>query len=264
MIGRRAAVSVALACAFALCAFAAPSAMAANGTTAFTCVSKSVVGAGFNDAHCKEAVPSNAKFIDEEIKQDTPTIFHATNEKTTEGTTGSAPAILKGSPLGIETEISCAKVTSHGELTNKLNANTKEHRIEGAKVTIHYTECTVVKPAQCVIPNSTIMVEGVKSTTEGQADNIKFEPETGTTFVTITFEKCLNPLANGKHEVKGSVRAQTEGATLSFTHKTITAEKTLEFFGAVTGIEGKLTLSQAEKTEESGKTGNPIIATTVT
>jgi hypothetical protein len=263
MIGRKTVIGLSLLCALVFSAFAASSAMAVNGTTAFTCVEKSELGAGFSDAHCKTAVPSGAKFIHVEIKQDEETIFHATNAKTNSTTTGAEPAILKGSPLGIETEISCSTVTSHGKITNRLNA-TKEHRIEGSVITIKYTGCKVTKPAGCVIPKEEILVEGIKATTEGQEMNVKYSPEVGTTFVTITFEKCTNPLANGKHEVKGTARAQPEGATLVFNHNTITNEKTLEFFGANTGLEGKITISQAEKTEETAKTGNPITTTTVT
>jgi hypothetical protein len=263
MIGRRAAVGLALACAFAFCAFAAPSAMAINGTTEFTCV-KVPAGTGtFADAHCKN-LGGGLEYKHEEVKQDETTIVHGTNEKTTAGTTGAEPWILKSSPLGIETEISCAKVTTHGHLTNRLNTVTKEHQIEDAKITQHLTECKVTKPAGCVIPKEEIMIEGMKATTEGQEMNIKFSPEVGTTIVTITFEKCTNPLANGKHEVKGSFRAQAEGTTIVCGHATMTGEKTLEFFGAAAGIQSKDTLSQAEKTEESAKTGNALAPTTVT
>jgi hypothetical protein len=263
MIGRRAAVGLALVCALAFSAFAASSAMAITGTTAFTCVKETVVGAGFSDAHCKTEVLSKATFVHKEIKQDEETIFHGTNEKTNPGTTGSEPAILRAKPLGVETEISCEKVTSHGQITNRLNTTTKEHWIEGKKVTIHYTGCKVLKPAGCKIPNETIIVENTKATTVGQEMNIKFEPEVGTTFVEFEFTNCTNGLFNGNHKVEGSIRGQTEGATLTFTHATGTAENTLKFFGAAAGLTGKITLSQAAGTAETEPTGNPITTTTV-
>jgi hypothetical protein len=264
MIGRRAAVGLALACTLAFSALAASSAMAVNGTTAFTCVKETVAGAGFSDAHCKTAVPSNATFVHQPIAQDLETIVHGTNEKTNAGTTGSEPAILKAKPLGVETEISCAKVTSHGKLTNRLDAATKEHWVEATKITIHLTECKVTKPAGCKIPGETIIIEGVKGTNKGQEMNAKFEPEVGTTFVEFEFTNCTNGLFNGNHKVEGSVRGQSEGATGVFNHATITAENTLKFFGAAAGLQAKGTLSQAAATEETGATGNPIASTTVT
>jgi hypothetical protein len=268
MIGRRAAVGLALVCALAFSAFAASSAMAVNGTTAFTCVKESTVGAGFSDAHCKTAVSSNATFVHKEIAQDLTTTFHGTNEKTTANTLEAEPAILKGKPLGIETEIKCLKVTSHGQLTNRLEPTTKEHWIEGKKVTVHYSECKVEKPANCKIPNNTILVENTEATTKGEAVgekmNTRFKPEVGTTFVEFEFKECTNGLFNGVHKVEGDVAAQTEGATLVFNHAAITAENKLKFFGAAAGLSGKITLSQAAGTAETEPTGNPISATTVT
>lgn len=55
MNGCRAIIVLVLLCALALCAFAAPSAVAAKGTTAFTCVKGA--GAGdFSDPDCEKGV----------------------------------------------------------------------------------------------------------------------------------------------------------------------------------------------------------------
>jgi hypothetical protein len=271
MIGRRAVVGLSLLSALVFFAFSASSALAVNGTTAFTCVKSPAVLPGFKDEHCKEAAikAEEVKFKHEEIKQDLTTSIHFTNKTTIvkEGekeVDQTEDGVLAVKIFGAELEIICKKIFGHAELTNSLDATTKEHRITIKKVTIHYTECTVSKPAGCVIPEKTVLVEGVEGTTEKQEDSIKFKPEVGTTFVTITLEKCTNGLFNGKHEIKGSVKAQTEGATLKFVHATVTAEKTLTFAGAATGINGRLTVSSAKGTLETDATETPISPTTVT
>jgi hypothetical protein len=264
-IGRRVTVGFTLLCAFLFCAFSASSAMAVSGTTAFTCVKGE--GAGFKDAHCKEAVASGAAFKHLEIAQDLTTNVHATNEKTSSDTLKAEPLITRTTLLGVEIESQCLKAFGHGKLANKLDAASKEHYVQGEKITLHTTECTVMKPAGCAIPNKTILFQGVSATTKGQGNNIQFKPEVGKTLVTVTYEKCTNPFLNGPHTVEGSFKAQISGSTGIVTHKSVTEEKTLTVNGASLGIEGKLTLSQAAATAELGKapgaTGNPISSTQV-
>jgi hypothetical protein len=269
MIGRRAAVVLTLLCALFTCAFAAPNAQAVTkGTTAFTCKPEPKPNEktkGFEDEHCTKAVTgTKVKWIHESIEQGKSTIFHATNEKTKSETKESTPSVLKSKIVGVEFEITCPKVTAHGKLTNELDP-TGEHWIHGTEITIHYTECTVPKPAgqECKVANKTILFEKVTATTTGQGDNIKFSPEAGTTFINFEFEGCKTKELNSEHLVQGSFRGQPNGATINFTHKTTTEEKTLTFGGQAAGLEGSITLSQAEATEETAKTGNPLSVTTV-
>jgi hypothetical protein len=261
MIGRRAAVGLSLLCALVFCAFSASSALAVNGTTAFTCEPNVGSGPGFDDAHCKTPNPTTHKFVHKEIEQGLTTSIHLTNNVTGAETEN---VVIATKIFGAELEIICKKTFGHAELTNSLDATTKEHRVTIKKTTTHYTECEVKKQAGCVIPEKTLLIEGVEGTTEKQEDNIKFKPEVGNTFVTFTLEKCTNGLFNGKHELNGSVKAQTEGATKKFTHATVTAEKTLTFAGAATGLNGRLTVSGAKGTLETDATTNPISTTTVT
>lgn len=265
MIGRKASVGMALLCALAFCAFSASSASAVAGRTAFTCV-KAEGGAGFKDAHCKEAVASGAAFKHESIAEGTLTHTHITNEKTSANTLESTPGILKATFLGVENEVVCANVFGHSQLTNKKTAG-GEHFIHSAKTTLHYTGCKVNKPAGCVIPKETLLVEGVTGTTEGQAgsNKITFKPEVGKVFITITYEKCTNFFLNGAHPVEGSVSGVLNGATIEFNHEEITKSGSLTFGGAAAGLSGKVTVSQASETAvlegKKGTTGNPISTT---
>jgi hypothetical protein len=268
MLRRKATVGVALLCALVFCAVSASSASAVAGTTAFTCVKEKTLN-GFKDAHCKEKVEVGAtgEFGHKEIAENTTTKTHITNEKTDATTTGSTVNLLHAEPFGIKTTVECSKLLGHIDVTNVKDKVTGEHSVTGAKGTLHYTGCKVKEPAGCVIPKETILVEGLTATTSKQAENtIQFKPEVGENFVTFSFEKCNNFLFNGAHSVTGSVRGKINGATVEFSSATTTKEGTLKFFGEPAGLEGKATLSQAEKTtalnDPAATTGNPISATT--
>ena len=267
MFARKAVVGLALLCALLFSAFAAQSASAIKGTTMFTCAKVEKGTVGFSDEHCKEAVSTGAKFKHDSIEQGLTTKFHATNNKTLDTpekpTFDHTPAVLKGKVGGIAVTISCTKVFGHGNLTNNLDAGTKEHYVQGTEITVHYTECEVTGPAECKIPEKTIHVVDATATTKGKGDNVTFVPKEGTTFVTFSFEGCKTKELNTKYEVKGSVTAQASGATLNFNEAAITATKELTFGGQAAGLEGSITVSQADETPETGKTGNPISLTTV-
>jgi len=268
MIGRKAAVGLTLLCALVFPAFAASSASAeVAGTTAFTCVPMIEGVTGFKDAHCAEKAANQAevKFVHKEIKQDETTKIHGTNEKTKNNTSEHTPAMLETAIAGISIKITCTKVFAHGNQTNKLEpAPSKEHWIHGEKITVHYTECEL-NLAKCEVENKTVLAEGITATTTELGENIRFKPEVGNTFVTFNIvnkagEQCS---ITGKFPVVGSLRAQLSGATLNFTHKAITGEKTLTFGGQPAGLSGSITVSQAAETAETGKTGNPISVATV-
>ncbi|MGB7684775.1 MAG: hypothetical protein WBL45_03240 [Solirubrobacterales bacterium] len=262
MIGRRIALGLVLLSALVFSAFAASSASAAvAGTTMFTCAKSPEQLPGFTDEHCTKAAKTDKEVKRKHVAvaQDKETIFHGTNEKTSADTTKAEPTILKTSFLGVEVEISCSKVFAHGNITNRLNG-AKEHYIHGTKVTILYTGCKYIKPGFCKVKGEKIEITGVTATTEKEGDNVRFKPEAGETLVTFESEGFGCP---AKAEIKGTFRAQVEGATLSFTEAGTTADKSLTFAGNAMGISGKITLSQADETQEAGKTGDPLTATTI-
>lgn len=257
MIGRRAVVGLALLSALVFAAFAAPSASAEKGTTVFTCVKGTPGEEEFVDAHCKTKDPNNeGEYEHKEIAQDKTTVFHGTNDKTTDDTKGAVSAILKSKVFGAAVEITCEKVFSHGSITNKKEGS--EHYIHAEKITILYTGCKYNKPSTCKVVGGEIEVTGVTATSKGEGQNIRFKPEAGETFVTIKSEGGICP---AEAKVTGSVRGQVEGATLVFDEEKTTADESLKFAGNGAGLSGKITLSQADET--LGKTGNPLSATTI-
>ena len=263
MIGRKAAVGLALLCALVFCAFAASSASAVKGTTAFTCAPV-VGGAGFSDAHCKTAVTKNATFKHDAIAENTTTKTHITNEKTNATTTEHTSLFLHSTIFGVNTELRCTKVLGHSELTNDKNETTKEHTIHATKVTLHYTECDVLAPASCKVVNRTALTNPLTATSEGQGERLKFKAEGATPFAIVKVE---GPFPCGNIEVTGSVTAVENGATLEFTRADTTAQNTLRANGFNAGLEGKATVRSAETTTKEGdaykETGTPISSTTV-
>jgi hypothetical protein len=262
MMGRRAVTGLALLCALLFSAFAAQSASAIKGTTAFTCAPAEKNGA-FKDAHCKEAGLSSPGFNHVAIEQGKTTIIHATNEKTKNKTTESTPSVLKGKAFGVAITITCSKVFGHGSLVNILDASGEHYVHVGNEATVLYTKCVVTGPTGCKIPGEKIEVTKLTATTKEKGDNVTFVPEKGTEFVNFKFEGCKVAELNTEYKVLGSVLAQSDGATLNFNHNAITATKELTFGGQPAGLEGSITVSQAAETPESGATGNPISLTTV-
>jgi hypothetical protein len=268
MIGRKAAVGMALLCALVFCAFSASSASAVTkGTTAFTCApDPEKVGAGFKDAHCKEPVASGRSFKHDPIAEEKSTDTHVTNEKTNAGTTASTILSLKAreQPLVGETEITCTKVNGHGFLTNDKDPVTGEHTIHGTKGTLHYTGCKFVKPNFCKVKNETILAEGLTATSAKEEDNLLVKPEVGKTFTTIEAEGFGCP---AKLPVEGEVTVQENGATIEYGETKITESKKLTVNEKPAGIEGKVTVRSAETTtkvtDAYKETGTPISSTTV-
>src|SRR5262245_50770645 len=99
MIGRRAAVGLAVIAALAVSAVTAVGASAApSGTTAYTCV-KGGTGS-FSGAHC---LGGTGEFEHKEFK--TQTTFTGTNANTTSGTSAARSALLEVTLGGAKTEI---------------------------------------------------------------------------------------------------------------------------------------------------------------
>ena len=268
MIGRKAAVGMALLCALVFSAVMASSASAITGTTAFTCApDPEKVGAGFKDAHCREPVASGRAFKHDAIAENTTTKTHVTNEKTNETTTGATVLTLvaKEQPFVGETEIQCKQVLGHGDITNDKDPATGEHTIHGTKGTLHYRECDFTKPGFCKVVNRTILVEGLTATSAKEEHNLLFKPEAGTTFTTIFAEGfgCPKEL-----KVEGEVTVKENGATLEYTESEITASGKLKVGGKPAAIGGKATVRQAATTTATNElykeTGTPLTATTVT
>jgi hypothetical protein len=255
--------------ALALSALAAQSASAATkGTTLFTCkkVTPAVGTAGFSKAHCKaeDAVSSNAEYEHFPIAENTTTEITGTTEDTEGKSTVSK---LKATISGVEVEIQSelAHVLPEVKVGEKVEKSwvTNAKEPEGApkpgehyyhgEAWVTYTKPIVTKPAEkgCKVKGEDITTEKLKFTTTEQEDNVKFEPASGVVFAKFEIEGCgpteaLKAL-NGVYEVKGSVKGQPNGATLNFTHSSVTTQGTLTLRGQKAGFESSVTIKGTDK-----------------
>ncbi|MGD9736671.1 MAG: hypothetical protein AB7V58_13880 [Solirubrobacterales bacterium] len=234
MIRRNYVVALAVMCALAAGALAAANASAEQ--RAYTC-STGAVAEEFTDEHCLNKTGSGEyghTLISEEEAE-----FTLSNAKTAESTTAAAVSKLASTVSGVVTEVQCTSLSGEGQLTNA------ESSVTGTGV-IEYTGCTVTKPSGkgCVVKGGEITTNEVKGTTAGQAEaKIKFTPNSGETFASITIEGCSIGSLNNTFPLAGSLIADVNGATITSTHAGITSQNTLKFGGTKAGIEGAMTIS---------------------
>jgi hypothetical protein len=278
MIGRKAIIGLSLLSALLFCAFAVQSASAVEkkaSATAYTCVAKS--GGDFKDAHCDENSPGTGSFAHVEITKNTKTLVAATNEKVTENTTKSEPAVLKSEVPGGKVTITCTTVKNNE--TESFIENTEPEpgvmRVSGTAKT-EFTNCTITELAKCVVAEPIVSMatfEAVEGLTgpkaEANAMGMKFKGEgTEETFAEIEFknkgtEKCS--LNEKKFKVKGSVIA-TSGPTTESKQDNKWSGATQVFTPKFSMESLKLGENAAEfstiLTPSMASAGNPIAGTT--
>jgi hypothetical protein len=271
MTGRRTAIGLALICAFGFCAFAAPSAMAAKGTTAFTCAPAGAGAKEFQDAHCDTTYSSGTGFKHEAIAAGTETEIHVTNEKTKSSTTEPTSAQVHfGGVTGLAFDVVCKKVGSPSGTAFLKNEVGPPMKASG-KATISFTECEVLKPAgnKCAIQEPwnwqvNFQTKVIKESPEEMG--MEFTPQganiTELSIIEGPSKNCPGGLAGMTLAVSGSMigtpggTANGKGATLAFT-KAMTKE-TLAFGGFPVEVESTVTLAMTnEATAE-----NAIVLTT--
>lgn len=253
------AVGVCVLCALALGTVAVQSAAGAtNGTTGFTCKEKKEPGgAGFSDAHCKQAVGTGAKYEHVAIPEGVTTEGRLTNS-----TTGSelSAAVLVSTQSGVEEELRAKQVV--GEATGK---NTKtaggEHFSEGTGKST-YKEVEITKPAGkgCKVKGEEIVSKALKGTSLGTGMEGKLEPAEGSTFAEFEIEGCSIGALNGLYKVEGSIRCIGEGSTATYTVAGVTAQGTFKLRGQKAGLGVSTTATgRANSTEP----WTPLAVTTV-
>ncbi|HEX6666678.1 MAG TPA: hypothetical protein VF081_08800 [Solirubrobacterales bacterium] len=272
MNGRRAIVGLCMLCALLVSAFAAQSASAVtNGTTAFTCV-KGGGDKSLRGEHCLTTGTATKEYGHGIIFQDTTTELTGTNAKTESETTKSRIFKLRTTIGGIGLELQATGASASGWMENRL-ANSVHFIWAAGGLTL--TGVTVKEPAGRGCQVFTDKEEAIK--TEGEigvihsrelrvdtyiwGDAIHIDPLFLGSFANF-FITCTTKLEaiEGTWECTGSVNGVPNGATVDFTHATVTAENTLKCRGAKAAIDGSLTLSGRAN---SGQSYTPLAATTV-
>ncbi|HEV7562552.1 MAG TPA: hypothetical protein VGO24_03540 [Solirubrobacterales bacterium] len=267
MTGRKAIAGLCLLCALAFSALAAQNANAATkGTTLFTC-KKTGPGGGFTQAHCKASDAGSGEYSHVAIAENTTTEITGTTEDTegkpTVSKLGSVQAGVQEelqSKLGhILPEVGGVK----SWVTNTKDATTGEHYFAG-EAWVQYTEVTVTKPAGkgCVVKTGQVTTNKLKFTTKGQGDFVKFEPAAGEVFTEFEIEGCSIAALNGLYALKGSIKAERDGATLILTHANTTAQGTLTLRGQKMGFE-TTTTTKGTDLKAGDAVDTPLSVTTV-
>ncbi|HEX6666546.1 MAG TPA: hypothetical protein VF081_08140 [Solirubrobacterales bacterium] len=278
MNGRRAIVGLCMLCALLVSAFAAQSASAITGTTAFTCV-KGGGDKSLRGEHCLTTGTAEQNYGHVAITENETTELTGTNAKTESETSTHSIARLRVTIAGVPLELSATGVSGSGWMENKKDSGTGEHYTEG-EGTITFTEVKVTKPEGRGCKATTHKEDGsgveegtegivhtrsLRATTKGQGDFLKFTAADNGNFANfwVTCEEGKKiPAIEGTWSVSGSVKGVPKGATTGFTHTETTTQGTLIAKGNKAGIEGQLTLSGRAK----GSTGayTPLAATTIT
>ncbi|HET7444176.1 MAG TPA: hypothetical protein VFJ57_05905 [Solirubrobacterales bacterium] len=234
----------------ALCALIVGAIAAGNASAAQRGVTCAPTGTGFSEAHCVTATPGSGSFSHVNIANGVATGLTGSNENTAVETTTFSVLKLKGTLVGIATEISCLNAWGTGELTNAASS-------VSATSTFEFSTCVVLLPIakNCVVKEP-IVTEKLAATTVGQAaGNVKISAAGATNIANITLEECEIKALNQSWPLTGSFTATATGATLTTTEAAVTTQNTLKWGGVKAGLEGALTISM------SGEGANPITLT---
>lgn len=232
------------------CAFAAPSATAALGTTAFKCQKTDAIGEEFADEHCTTPQTGKAGFTQMQITPNTETNITVTNSVT--GSELFNPK-LRGVAAGIEFTLEASSFHSCVNKTTVENKKPGERGEAVGKFCGEFSNVKVNKPAKCEVEKGIIkLLENgtsktvVKEVEKKQEMFIEFIPPEGKPFSEFTFAGGECAVKGVKISVTGSAKAnvttnesQTDGATLNFT--TAQTGKTLKAAGNEAAFEATFT-----------------------
>jgi hypothetical protein len=265
MIGRRSVIGLSLLCALAVCAFAASGASAAGGLTLVTCKKGGTTldfkANAAGESHCSSTDKVALKagtYSHFRVANGVPTTITGSNAKTTNETKEAVPAELEGVVAGVVLKVKCTTVSSSGT-TENTEPSAETHKIVVSGVVITYSGCTVPTPPEqeCKVTGGTFSTNSLKA--ESVEDNLKFVPTTGSVFASIPISGCKTAALNGSKEVKGSVVATPNGATLTV-NIVRNAESTLEFGGQKAGL--KLVETVRGKKVGGAEAAEPLSTTT--
>ncbi|MGB7686559.1 MAG: hypothetical protein WBL45_12355 [Solirubrobacterales bacterium] len=281
MIGHRAVIGLSLFSALLFSAFAAQSASAlvvtqSKNTTGFTCV-KGGGSKDFKDAHCDEAVtPGTGEYGHVVIPLNEKPEGDGTNEKVTESTKKSEPAVLKGTIGLAKVTIECTTGSPKTSAAQNTEPAAGQHTAGGSGAA-EFSGCTVKELAKCVVAEPIVAgaighgVEGMEGP-KGEKNAMGIElvgSGAEETFTTIEFknkgaEACS---LNGKSfPIKGRVVA-TNGPTTESKQDNKHTGSTVIFtpkFKMQTLKLGPNTASVEAIGTVTVKGGNPIAMTTTT
>lgn len=241
-MNRKAIIGLVAACALAFSAFAAQGSAYAN--TGFTC-GEAQGNKDFGGIHCEPGT---------KVPNGTGKFGHVAITTATSMTFTGALTKVKSTQSGVTLELQSTEATGAGTMENKEEGGVMF--IHGTGV-ITYNNVTVTAPAGlgCKVSGGKVVTKELTMTSKGLTEELKFAPLAGETsaFSVFTVEGCSIPALNHAYTTKGSVKGQTDGATVKLSHVSSTGQGTYTMQGQLAGIDGFLTLQ--------GPNGNGIAPT---
>ncbi|HVQ59332.1 MAG TPA: hypothetical protein VMS60_10560 [Solirubrobacterales bacterium] len=274
MNGRKAIVGLCVLCALLVNAVAAQSASAITGTTVFTCKEGAgdVGGRTFSGDHCRPG-DSEGKYGHYKVAENT------TTELT--GNSNGESMKLKTTVGGVAGTLTATGLQGSGSMENAVDPS-GEHYVQASltgvfkEVTINVPKCFVYTHDGTATPatQGVIDTQQLKTTSTGQGDAVKFEPNEGQVFARLWLadknkvvgggSECI---CSGTYTITGSVKGEPNGATFVFTHAGTTTQNTLKMgtgeSGVKAGLEGTIAFEGKDPAIEKD-TYKPLSVTTVT
>lgn len=199
-------------------------AQAAAAQLAYTCTK----GTGFSDSRCQTA--GSGPFGHVGIPVGTATSI---------ATSGSLFK-LKSVQSGVTLELQATGMTGTGTMENQSS-----NAIGAGSLT--FTGVTVTAPAGhgCVVKGGQVTTTEIAGSTKGLTNEVLFSPNLlfSTMLASIVIESCNLTVLNHAYALQGSVKGQTSGTTITFTHANTTAQGTLTLQGQKAGLEGAATVA---------------------
>jgi hypothetical protein len=189
---------------------------------------------------CAELVGTGVKYTDGSCSVESgtgkwQTVARPANTPFNAQVTPTSNFVLSATVGGVNFAITCTGLEAPGlALTNKEEAGSM---FVTSTSKSKFTGCSVTAPKEkgCTVPAAIETVE-LKSKTDASG-NTKYEPSTGTKFVTIPVTKCSTEALNGEKEVTGT--AQSSRKTASTQAFTATSGSALKFGGQAATFTGE-------------------------
>jgi hypothetical protein len=154
---------------------------------------------------------------------------------------------------GVAIELQATELVSDGVMENKTNAGGAMYAHGVGDATFRNVLVTAPAGKGCKVrgffetdsqetQEKVVQTEELTGTTEGLTNEVKFQPAVaGSPLASFEIFNCAVAALNHTYMLTGSVKGQTSGATVNFTHANTTAQGTLFLFGQKAGIEGSVT-----------------------
>lgn len=220
----------------------------AAGATLYTCVPNvPPQGVGFSKSHCTkaDAVGTGASFKHVSVPEGTTTGITGTTVNTAgESTSSTLHSVQSGVEVEFEAKHAHILPEFGGILSWGRNSRIGSLHFYWGFGWLRYTSVTVKKPAGkgCSVKGGEVTTNKLEFTNESLGEEVLIRPAEGTVLAQFEVEGCTIAALNGVYKVEGSIKAQTDGATVRTIRLNSTEQGTLKLRGQKAGLESAFTV----------------------